>query len=144
LKAVAGTKRVPINRPSKSLQITAHVLQLFFERTEVARGQRDIAIINCDVNPYGFCRMECTVCQDWSAAHAELHEVLGLRPWQWPCLPFNPFPPNSPKSQDWRPSKSEWELWHVLERERAQRAAQAGAPDASIESGSTTTAPAAK
>jgi hypothetical protein len=134
---MSGTKRTPIARTSTP-PITPHVLELF-ERTEVARGQRCAAIIRCDSNEFGYCRMTCSPCLDWSNAHSELHEVLGLKPWFWPCLPFDPFPPGSPKSQDWGPSKSEWELWQTLERERARRAALAGAPDASVRSESTIT-----
>jgi hypothetical protein len=120
---MSGTKRNPIVRPSKNLQITAHVLALF-EITEQGRGQRDLAIIKCDSNEFGFCRLTCGPCEAWSSAHAELHELLGLQPWFWPCLPISPFPPGSQKSQDWRPSRPEWELWWALEKAR-QAAAEA-------------------
>jgi hypothetical protein len=134
------TNRVPINRPVNT-RITPRAIELF-KIMEQARGQRHLAIIRCDVNPYGKCKMTCTVCQDWANAHSELHEELHLKPWFWPCLPFEPWPPNSPKFRDWRPSRAEYDLWHALEK--ARQAARGDAPDTPIQDDSHPTIPPAK
>jgi hypothetical protein len=138
---MSGTKRVPIARQS-NLQVTPRAMELF-EAAEKARSKRRGA--SCIVGPYGHCNMECPACQAWHDAHSQLHRGLGLRPWQWPCLPINPFPPGSINSRGWSPEGEELELWQQLERaRRAAAGVGAGAPSASIRTGSTLTAPAPK
>ena len=140
---MSGTRRTPITR-RHAQQISGRALELF-AATEKASRQRQAAIVNCVVNMYGFCRMECGPCQAWANAHSDLHLELHLKPWQWPCLPVNPFPPGSPAARDWEPSGPELALWQTLERaRRAALAGSAGAPEASIRSGSTLTTPPAK
>ena len=138
---MSGTRRTPIIRRGTP-QISPRALKLF-EQAEKARLKRRGAA--CAVGPYGHCSLECAACRDWSNAHNELHKELGLRPWEWPCLPINPFPPGSINSRDWQPEGEELLLWQTLEKaRRAALAVSAGAPEASIQSGSTITTRAAK
>jgi hypothetical protein len=130
------TNRTPIARLGHPLQISPRALSLF-TATERARRKRRAAA--CIANEYGLCRMECGACQAWQNAHSELCIELRLKPWQFPALPICPYPPGSSASRDWEPSGLELALWQTLER--ARRGTQAGAPDASIESGSTITTP---
>jgi hypothetical protein len=121
---MSGTKRTPIARQA-NLQVTPHALALF-AATEKASRQRRAA--SCVANLYGYCSMECGACQDWANAHSELHKELGLRPWEWPCLPVCPHPPGSSAAQDWSPSGPELQFWQTLERaRRAAMAVSAGA-----------------
>ncbi len=122
---MSGTRRTPIAR-SRAPSIPPRAIELF-KATEKASRQRQAAIVNCVVNTYGFCRMECGPCRGWADAHSELHLELHLKPWEWPCLPVNPFPPGSPAARDWEPSGPELALWQTLERaRRATLAAPAG------------------
>jgi hypothetical protein len=123
---VSGTKRTPIGRKA-SLQISARALQLF-EQVERARRRRRAA--TCEIGVYGQCVMTCAPCRAWLDAHDELHQELGLRPWEYPCLPVCPFPPGSVKAKGWERSGPELELWQRLEIER-RRVARGAAADAS-------------
>jgi hypothetical protein len=109
------TNRVPLARPANT-RITARALELF-ALTEKARRRRRAAA--CVANEYGL----CAPCRAWADAHNELHIELRLKPWQWPCLPINPFPPGSARAKGWEPSGPELALWQTLER--ARRAALA-------------------
>ena len=126
---MSGTKRTPIARIGTALRISPRALELF-EATERARRRRRSAA--CVVGVYGQCGMECPACQAWSTAHSELHTELGLRPWEFPCLPICPHLPGTPASREWEPSGPELALWQTLER--ARRAALAPSADASIRS----------
>lgn len=136
---MAGTKRVPIARIGAPLRITARVLELFAATEKARRARRAAA---CSVNVYGLCQMTCRACRTWQDAHDQLCLELSLRPWQYPALPICPRPPGTAASRDWEPSGPELALWQTLER--ARRAALAPAPDASIHSEGTLTAPAAE
>ena len=121
---MSGTKRTPIIRRATQPQVTGPALALFAATEKTRRQRRGAA---CVVNLHGLCSMECAPCQAWAHAHSELHRELGLRPWVWPALPFNPHPPGTPAAQAWEPSGSELELWQTLER--ARRAALAATVD---------------
>lgn len=116
---MTGTKRTPVARQATA-RITPRALELF-AATEKASRQRQSVIVKCVVNLYGLCRMECTPCQAWANAHNEIHLELHLKPWEWPCLPFNPHPPGSPAARAWRATGPELELQQLLALEQARR-----------------------
>jgi hypothetical protein len=113
---MSGTRRTPIPRRA-TLQISARAVELF-EQVERARRQRRAA--SCVVGTYGYCRGECPACRSWYDLQDELHAELGLKPWQWPCVPINPFPPGSPPACDWRPGGDQLALWQLLDQARRQ------------------------
>jgi hypothetical protein len=67
--------------------------------------------------------------EQWWEAHSALHDELGARPWQWPCVSdpraVNPYPVDSHAWKDWERGRQEpseaAELWRALAK--AARAA---------------------
>ena len=120
---MSGTRRTPIVR-QPALQLSARALELF-DQLEKARRQRRAATCIIGDSPAGSCSTECAACRTWYDLHNKLHEELGLKPWQWLCLPRNPFPPGSSKFRDWRPlpDGEDQALWERLDE--ALRLAQA-------------------
>ena len=75
----------------------------------------------------GHCAGECQPCREWYRLHNEIHVELNLKPWEWPCLPRNPYPPGSPKSRKWRPrdpGSQPLALWAQLNEAAARRSQQ--------------------
>jgi hypothetical protein len=105
------TNRTPIQRPALTM-ISAQTLKLFAE-LERARRARSAAV-DCTISEYGLCTTDCRACRRWFDLHDQLHIELRLNPWQWPCLPRNPYPPGSPKARDWRPGTEAAGLWGLL------------------------------
>jgi hypothetical protein len=89
------TNRTPIQRPARTV-VSPRALELFAE-LERARRARKRAV-------------DCTI--------DALHTELRLKPWQWPCLPRNPYPPGSPTARGWRPGQEQQELWDLLDKAR--------------------------
>lgn len=117
---MSGTKRIPIAR-RPGLQISPQAVKLF-EALERARHQRRAASCIVGDSPAGYCSADCAACRSWYALHNELHVELGLKPWQWLCLPRNPYPPGSSKSRKWRPEDPGSEplaLWRLLDEASA-------------------------
>jgi hypothetical protein len=109
------TNRTPIQRPTLTM-ISPRALELFAELERVRRARRRAA--DCTIAESGYCTTDCRACRRWFDLHDELHIELRLRPWQWPCLPRNPYPPGSPKARDWRPGTEPEELWNLLNEVR--------------------------
>ena len=112
---MSHTKRTPIVRTTR-LQPSARALELF-DQLEKARRQRRAATCFIGDSPAGYCSCECAACRTWYDLHNKLHEELGLKPWQWLCLPRNPYPPGSPMSRKWRPhpDSEQQALWQLLD-----------------------------
>jgi hypothetical protein len=117
---MSGTRRTPIARRA-ALQITARAIALFEQLERVRRQRRGSTCVVRD-NPSGYCTAECQACESWFDLMDALHSELGLRPWFWPCLPQNPYPPGTPASRDWRPGGNQLKLWQALDQ--ARRAAR--------------------
>jgi hypothetical protein len=114
---MSGTLRTPISRRSVQPQITPRALELFVEMERATRARRRAD--GCSVSTYsGYCTTDCRACWKWFDLHSELHIELRLRPWQWPCLPRNPYPPGSPEADDWQPGEEQQELWELLDEAR--------------------------
>jgi hypothetical protein len=109
------TNRTPIQRPALTM-ISPRALELFAE-LELARRARRRAV-DCAVSEYGLCTADCRACTRWYDLHDELHRELGLRPWQWPCLPRNPYPSGSSAGRNWRPGTEQEALWDLLDAAR--------------------------
>ena len=80
-------------------------------------------------SPAGYCSAECAACRTWYDLHNKLHEELRLKPWQWLCLPRNPYPPGTAASRNWRadPDGEKQALWQLLgEARRCQLQHQSG------------------
>ena len=96
-------------------QIIPRALELFVEMERATRARRRAD--GCSVSTHSrYCTTDCPACRKWFDLHAELHTELRLRPWQWPCLPRNPYPPGSPEADNWRPGEEQQELWGVARR----------------------------
>ena len=115
---MSHTKRTPIAR-QPSLRPSPRAMALF-EQLERARRQRRAASCIIGNSPAGYCSAECAACRSWYALHAELHSELGLRPWEWLCVPRNPYPPGTSASRNWRPDPDgeEQALWQLLDEAR--------------------------
>jgi hypothetical protein len=55
----------------------------------------------------------------WWELHNQLHDELGLKPWEWPAVE-NPgsacvYPKGSQAAKDWQPNERGRELWQQLE-----------------------------
>jgi hypothetical protein len=118
--AIVTTNRTPIQRPAQTI-ISPKALELFaeLERARRARLHDD----GCEVRESGMCKCECVACERWWSAYNELHEELGLDPWQWPAIPQCPFPPGSPAARDWRPDAESQALYDLLKEARRAAAA---------------------
>jgi hypothetical protein len=112
---MAGTRRVPLRRPVLQ-QISMRAIELFRELERARRARR--RAVDCSVSRYGLCSAQCGACMAWWDAHDALHSELRLRPWQWPALPKNPYPPRSPAARKWRPSDAQRALQDQLEAAR--------------------------
>jgi hypothetical protein len=110
-----GTKRTPIARQPMPQQITPRAIALF---TQLERARRARKHADCIDTKQGLCSGECAVCELWYDLHDQIHRELRFRPWQWPCLPFNPYPPNSPGWMAWRPGGARQALYEVLHEAR--------------------------
>jgi hypothetical protein len=71
----------------------------------------------------------------WNAgfAHDQLCDELQMPPWRWPCIPRNPYPPNSPGAREWRPDREAQELRDQLDK--ARRAAVVATASSAQEEG---------
>jgi hypothetical protein len=120
---MSRTKRIPIARQS-ALQVSPRAIELFeaMERTAKQRNARDC--IGDDDSDSGYCKSECDACDAWYDLHADLHSELGLKPWQWPCLPRNPYSPGSAQARNWRsqPDSEQSQRWRLLDEARRKRA----------------------
>jgi hypothetical protein len=90
------------------------------ERSRRAR----LHAVDCTISEQGLCKSACRACRQWWDLHNQLHVELRLKPWQWPCIPRNPYPPGSPAAREWRPGTEQEELRSLLiEARRAAVAA---------------------
>ena len=123
---MSHTKRTPIARQA-TLRVSPRAIALF-EQLERARRRRRAATCIVGDSPAGYCSSECAACRTWYDLNDELHQELGLKPWQL-CLPRNPYPPGTPASRNWRPDPDgeEQALWQLLnEARRCQLQHQSG------------------
>ena len=67
-----------------------------------ARRQRRAATCIIGDSPAGYCSSECAPCRTWYDLHNKLHEELGLKPWEWLCLPQGSLPDSSTEAK-WGP-----------------------------------------
>jgi hypothetical protein len=109
-----SSKRKPLNRPP-ALQITPLAIRLFTEMNA----------ISCTCAPRDWDgkyweHKPCAGCERWWELHAQLHDELRCRPWEWPCIQSPtavcPYPPGSPAAQSWRPDESAQQMWQALAR----------------------------
>jgi hypothetical protein len=71
----------------------------------------------------------CSACHEWWALHADLHNLLNCRPWEWPCIrdpaASCPYPPEHPNAKSWeaerRAHPEALELFAELSRRAAER-----------------------
>jgi hypothetical protein len=105
---MSGTRRTLLAR-HPTVQITQRAIDLFRELERANRARK--RAIDCTISEFGHCIAECCACCRWWDLQDELHIELGLPPWQWPCIPRNPYPRGSPKARDWRPGAEQEELW---------------------------------
>jgi hypothetical protein len=116
-----GTKRTPIHR-SPLPQITPVAVRLF----EAMKRCR------CTCNPDPEVFDDCRGCQKWWRLHNGLHDELGCRPWQWPCVEDPNVPVDDPDTPaDWQPDLEAQALWNALEAaaREARRAARRAKAD---------------
>jgi hypothetical protein len=122
---MSRTKRTPIAR-QPALQISPRAIELF-EAMEQAKRRRNIAdcIDDDSGSGSGYCKLECAHCNEWHRLHAELHDELHLKPWEWPVMGLNPFAPGSERSKRWRPDPhgAGMAQWRLLDA--ARKAARA-------------------
>jgi hypothetical protein len=90
-----GTKRVPIARHAMP-RITPAAVAIFAEiRKHKYPSER------------------------WWELHNRLHDELGCKPWEWPCIEHPDsvccYPEGSPAAQSWRPNEEARALWRQLE-----------------------------
>jgi hypothetical protein len=69
------TNRTPIQRPALTM-ITPRAVELF-----VAMGK-----LRCTCPPPSPKRSPCPGCERWYDLHADLHDELQCKPWEWPCV----------------------------------------------------------
>jgi hypothetical protein len=111
---MSGTRRTPLGR-SSGVQITPKAIELFTE-SEKARRARKRA--DCVLTEQATCRATCGACSAWWDAHDKLHTELQRELWQFPCIPYSPYPPGSAAARDWRPDAEPAELWNLLDKAR--------------------------
>ena len=121
-----GTKRIPIARQATPQQLTPHAIELFAELERARRARQRSVMVDCTITKHGHCTGDCRLCQRWDDLHDQIHRELKLRPWQWPCLPCNPFPPNSARARAWRPGGEQQALYEVLDAARRSIKLEAG------------------
>jgi hypothetical protein len=113
---MSGTRRTPIARHVVQSSITPRAIAIF---TELERAQRARKrTVDCTISEQGLCTTDCRTCRRRFDLHAELHSELRLKPWAWPCVGRNPFPPNSPEAQACRPGSEQQALWDLLDAAR--------------------------
>jgi hypothetical protein len=132
------TKRIPIARPRRA-QITPLAIRLFTEMAAIS-----CTCAPCDGGDEHWERHEeCAGCKTWRKLHGLLHQELGCRPWEWPCIrpPETEctYPPDSPADQTWRPEEQAQRLWRILEQaaHEARRMEVAEAKEGGTQSGAT-------
>jgi len=122
---MSGTARTPIARRAAQPQVSPRAIELFAAMEKARRARRRAG---CNVGDLsGYCRGTCSVCRQWLDLHDHLHRELRLKPWQWPCVPRNPYPPGSAAAQTWRADGEQQALWDLL-HDAAVEAAHAIAP----------------
>jgi hypothetical protein len=124
---MSGTRRTPLERRS-AVQITPRALELFGELERSRRARKHA--VDCTISEQDLCTGDCRVCQQWWDLHNELHIELRLQPWQWPCIPRNPYPPGSPGAREWRPGTEQQELRDLLNEARQEAARRRAAASA--------------
>ena len=108
------TKRIPIARPP-ALRLSPRALELFVELAAAFRARRGASCIRGN-SPAGYCSGECAACERWWAANNALHDELKLKPWEYPVVEDNPFPPGTPAFREWRPATDDqWGLRRRLD-----------------------------
>jgi hypothetical protein len=125
---MAGTRRVPLERLTNTPIITTRAIELFGRMEQCQRARRGAA--GCTLDDTGYCLEECKPCAAWRDLHNALHQELGLRPWEWPAVAHNPYPPGTPEARAWAReiARSDWradKLYSVL-RAASRVAAEAG------------------
>jgi hypothetical protein len=114
---MSGTRRTPIARRSTEPQITPTAIELFKQIERAGRARKKT--VGCTIaETSGYCTAECRACRQWYDLHTELHAELRFKPWVWPCLPRNPYPPNSAAAAAWRPGSDQQALWDQLDAAR--------------------------
>jgi hypothetical protein len=114
---MSGTKRIPLARQTTPARITSRAVEIFtaMERARASRRRDDIG---CRVNAAtGMCKSSdpgCRACAERWRLHGALHSELGMKPWQWPALPQNPYPPSSAAAKLWQPDPEALALWEAL------------------------------
>jgi hypothetical protein len=111
-----GTRRTPLFRQATPQQLTPRAIKLFVELERARRARKHVD--DCTVTKHGLCTGDCAACLKWDDLHDQIHRELKLRPWEWPCLPYCPYPPNSPAAMAWRPGGSQRALYEVLDEAR--------------------------
>jgi hypothetical protein len=111
-----GTRRVPLHRQTARPQITLRAIELFTQMERARRARK--RAVGCTITRHGYCTGDCRACCAWDDAHAELCTELRLPPWRWPCIGYNPYPPNSPEARAWRPGGHQRELEEALNEAR--------------------------
>jgi len=101
---MSGTRRTPIARQA-TRQVSPRAIALF-EQLERARHQRHAATCVVGDSLAGYCSTDCPACRTWYDLHNQLHIELGLMPWEWLCLPRNPYPPGTSASRNGDPVSS--------------------------------------
>ena len=109
-----SSKRRPLARPP-ALQITPLAVNLF---TEMAAISCTCAPRDWDGKYWG--QDQCAGCKRWWELHAQLHDELRCRPWEWPCIQSpeaeSPYPAGTPAAQNWRPNERAQHMWRMLEQ----------------------------
>ena len=122
---MSGTKRTPIAR-QPALQVSPRAVALFvaIERTQRQRNAAD-CVPDTSGSGSGYCAFECASCKERARLDNELWGELMLKPWNWPCLDYNPYPPGSPRSRKWRPDPDceQHALWQLLDEAKQNCAA---------------------
>lgn len=84
-----GTKRTPFNRAMRR-RISPRALDLFRSLKRASAGD------------------------EWWAIHNDLHDELGCKPWQWPCVE------NPDAERNYEPAADALALWAELEAAAGQ------------------------
>ena len=107
-----SSKRKPLNRPP-ALQITPLAIRLFIEMKAISCA--------CAPRDWGgkyWVHEQCAGCKRWWELHAQLHDELRCRPWEWPCIESPeaecPYPPGSAAAHSWRPNERAQQMWQAL------------------------------
>src|SRR5262245_4994046 len=117
-------KSRPVSRPP----INRHWNGLQAQRAERGRFPRSAVLIfrrmlrleaNCTCQDHSC----CIACKQWWIEHRNLHRVLALKPWDFPCVEAPgtpcPFPPGSQAAKTWEPDCDAQARWGRLVTARA-------------------------